>query len=157
MSPTPSSPAERRNETRRMVQNLLDERQAMLVSYCHLIGEEPSRDQARLRRRLEEFCQLLVDYLALGHFEIYTRLDEGTERRERVLRIAREIYPRIASLTQEAIAFNDDFDPARNPLDLSDFPRRLSELGKGLAERLELEDRLIGALLAPREAERDLP
>ena len=150
MSLTATPPEERRNETRRRVQNLLQERQAMLVSYCHLIGKEPYHGHPRLRQRLEEFCELLVDYMALGHFEIYSRLDEGTERREEVVKIAREVYPRIARLTQEAVAFNDDFDPSRDTLDLTDFPRRLSRLGEALAERLELEDRLIGALVGLR-------
>lgn len=137
---------ERRVSSRQTVKNLLAERQEMLVAYCRLAGLEPYTPDKPVRRRLEEFCQLLMDYTAFGHFELYRRISEGDERRRQVLEVAREVYPRIADVTNDAVEFNDTYDASDHPLRLETLPRDLSHLGERLAVRMELEDRLVVAL-----------
>lgn len=138
---------ERRIGTRQMVNNLLAERQEMLVAYCRLAGLEPYDPDKPVRRQLEEFCQLLMDYAAFGHFELYRRISEGGERREQVRSVARQVYADIADATQAAVAFNDKYDASDHDLQLGALPQDLSSLGIRMALRLELEDQLIQALL----------
>ena len=138
---------ERRIGTRQMVGNLLAERQEMLVAYCRLAGLEPYDPDKPVKRQVEEFCQLLMDYTAFGHFELYRRISEGNERRARVAKVARLVYPQIEEVTEKAVEFNDKYDASDHPLKLDSLPNDLSSLGERLALRLELEDRLVEALL----------
>ncbi len=133
--------------TRQMVGNLLAERQEMLVAYCRLAGLEPYNPDKLLKRQLEEFCQLLMDYTAFGHFELYRRISEGDERRVRVAQVARRVYSQIEEVTEKVVAFNDRYDASDHPLKLDSLPNDLSGLGERLALRLELEDRLVEVLL----------
>jgi regulator of sigma D len=138
---------ERRLGTRQMVGNLLAERQEMLVAFCRLAGLEPYNPDKPVKRQLEEFCQLLMDYTAFGHFELYRRISEGNERRVRVAQVARGVYPQIEQVTEKAVEFNDRYDASDHRLKLDSLPNDLSDLGERLALRLELEDRLVEALL----------
>ncbi len=138
---------ERRVGTSQMVGNLLAERQEMLVAYCRLAGLEPYSPDKPVKRLLEEFCQLLVDYTAFGHFELYGRLSEGGERRDRVAKTADEVYSRIADISEQTVVFNDKYDASDHTLSLQSLPEDLSSLGECLALRMELEDRLIGSLV----------
>jgi regulator of sigma D len=99
---------------------------------------------------LQEFCQDLVDYLATGHFEIYRRIEEGEERRDEIIQLAKQIFNRITETTQVAVAFNDLYDTSENfdPAVLNQLPDQLSKLGEELAIRIDLEDRFINTLLS---------
>ncbi len=130
-----------------MVRNLLAERQEMLVSYCRLAGLEPYNADKPVRRQLDEFCQLLMDYTAFGHFELYGRISEGGERRGRVAGVAGEVYSGITDITEQVVTFNDKYDASDHNLDLEPLPHDLSLLGERLAMRMELEDRLVSALV----------
>jgi regulator of sigma D len=141
---------ERRGRTREVIGNLIAERQALLVAYCEVAGLEPYHPDKPVRALLQRFCQLLVDYVAMIHFELYNRIAEGTERRGRVLQVAAQVYPRLAATTDSAIEFNDRYE-VLTPEKLSRWlPEDLSELGQTLAARFELEDRLFESLLARR-------
>ncbi len=144
---------ERRVGTSQMDGNLLVERQEMLVTYCRLAGLEPYSPDKPVKRLLEEFCQLLVDYTAFGHFELYGRISEGGERRGRVAKTAGEVYSQIAEISEQAVEFNDKYDASDHILNLKSLPEDLSRLGEHLALRMELEDRLIGSLVYGIQAE----
>lgn len=139
---------ERRLGTQQMIRNLLAERQEMLVAYCNLAGLEPYRPDKPVKRQLEEFCQLLMDYTAFGHFELYRRISDGSERRQEVMQVARKVFPEIAEITDNAVSFNDRYDASDHVLDLKSLAGDLSELGERLALRLELEDQIVQALMA---------
>lgn len=138
---------ERRSGTRDMVDKLLVERQEVLVMFCRLAGLEPlsSEEQGDI---LQRFCEVLVDYSAFGHFEIYERIIDGSERRGRVVEVAREVYPRIAEASEVAVEFNDKYDSSDHSLDLERLDSDLSKLGEELAVRIEMEDRIVDALTA---------
>lgn len=137
--------AERRSGTHEMIDKLLAERQEVLVIFCQLAGLQPfsHKEDSEL---LQKFCELLVDYSAFGHFEIYERLIDGRERRARVVDVAKEVYPRIAEATEVAVEFNDKYDAADHTLDLDHLDADLSRLGEELAIRIEMEDRIVDAL-----------
>ncbi|MEX2482393.1 MAG: Rsd/AlgQ family anti-sigma factor [Gammaproteobacteria bacterium] len=147
MPTAPAGGAQARPQTRKRIDDMLAERQQMLVLLWELSKLDLDTIDEPVLKLLEDFEELLVDYIAAGHFGLYQRLGEGTERRQPVLDVAREIYPRIARSTDVAIDFSERYDnPAAAPL-RTRLPSDLSRLGEELATRIELEDRLILAML----------
>jgi len=138
---------ERRTRTKAMVEKWLDERQQMLVLYCKLAGIDSFSPDKPEKQLLRDFCQLLVDYVAFGHFEVFDRITTGDERRGRVIKVAREAYPKIAEVTELVVEFNDKYDLSDHRQPLDNLGRDLSILGEDLASRIELEDRVVTALL----------
>lgn len=144
---------ERRDRTRQLIDRLLAERRQMLVLLCRLSGLKPfSADKGTaVKGALEEFCQILVDYIAAAHFGVYQRIADGSERRQSVMELARLSYPRISRTTQAAVDFNERYDSSDHELCLETLEADLSRLGEEIATRIELEDQLI-AVLADRSA-----
>ncbi|MCW8955991.1 MAG: sigma D regulator [Gammaproteobacteria bacterium] len=148
------SATDRRSRTRKEIKQLIAERNEVLSLYCKLAdydNVEISSDDID-PDVLREFCQLLIDYIATGHFELYRRISEGEERRQDILSLAGNIYPKIQQTTQIAVDFNDLFDGGNEfSHELrKQLPQYLSKLGEELANRIELEDRLINTLLSPK-------
>ena len=148
---------DRRSRTRKEIKQLISERNEVLSLYCNLAGcdgnTELDVDNIETET-LQEFCQILIDYIATGHFELYRRISEGEERRQDMIKLANAIYPRIERTTRVAVDFNDMFDGGNSyTSDLRQkLPDELSRLGEELATRIELEDQLINTLLAPKSA-----
>lgn len=139
---------ERREYTRSLIKELLEERQQMWSLYCTLGGMQPFSAAQNPDDKVQEFCQLLVDYISLGHFGIYQRLTDGTERRQRVLAVAGQIYPRIVQAAEMAVEFNDKYENLAGDALSADLAEDLSKLGEELAMRIELEDELIKAMVS---------
>ncbi len=148
MSSQQSRPEERRTNTKDLIEKLLKERQEMLVLFCQVAGLEPYRRSSSLDSLLQAFCQVLIDYTAFGHFEVFGRISEGNERRTGVIRVAEEIYPDFVIASEAAVAFNDKYDISDHELGLEHLPEDLSRLGEELAVRIELEDQLLATMLA---------
>lgn len=142
---------ERRTGSRDVVQKLVAERTEMLSLYCQLAGLQPYGNGKNTRVKhaqelLQKFCQVLVDYIAAGHFSLYERIVNGTERRQQVSTLAENLYPRIAKSTETALDFNDKYDCADHCDIAASFHDDLSKLGEELAARIELEDKLLQQL-----------
>ncbi len=134
-----------------LITKLLKQRQAMLVAFNRLAVLKSYPESASVRLLLRRFCQMLMDYLALGHFEVYQCLEEHSDHSERfraVGRLAKFLYLRIDETTRTAVAFNDRHESQREPASWDSLGRDLSFLGEQLADRIELEDRLITAVRA---------
>lgn len=142
-----TSTAERRVGTQVVIEKLLAERQSLLVMYCELAGMETKPDRDGEDKLLQRFCELLVDYSAFAHFEIYERIIDGRERRGKVVDAARKAYPRIAEASQAAVDFNDKYDANAHALKLEGLHSDLNQLGEDLAVRIEMEDKIIEALI----------
>jgi len=138
-----------RHKTEDMINKLLQERQQMLVHFCRVAGLDPFTPDHPTRQMIEEFCQVLVDYSAFGHFEIYNRILSGEERRRQVLQVADKIYPKIAEATQFAIDFNDKYDALTHTEPLDHLNDDLAVLGEEIAMRIDVEDQLVNALMRP--------
>lgn len=145
-----TTPNERRARTRDEIKRLIEERNSVLSQYYNLAkNSDDDVSTTNTLELLEEFCQDLVDYMAIGHFEIYRRIEEGNERRDEILTLAEKIMPRINTTTQIAIAFNDLYDDTSS-IDneaIEQLPNYLAKLGEELATRIDLEDQLINTLL----------
>lgn len=138
--------AERRQRTHAMIEELLQERKQMWALYWEVAELQPyERHKESLDKILNRFCQILIDYISLGHFGIYQYLLNGTERRRKVLEAAEKLYPAISKTAEAALDFNDRYEKAQltDPERLS---RELSQLGEALASRIELEDQLIDSM-----------
>ena len=147
MSTLSSITKERRSGSQDLVSKLIAERTEMLITFCRLAGIEPYKATDKtVQLLLQEFCQILVDYVAAGHFAVYERILEGKERRREVADIAAEVYERIAQSTDMVLDFNDKYDCEDHCTELGSLAKDLSKLGEELALRIELEDKLLSAM-----------
>lgn len=138
---------ERRTRTAEMIDKLLVERQEMLSLFCQVAGLEPYTSVDSDERTLRKFCQVLMDYIAFGHFEIYERISHGDEKRSDVIKVAEKVYDRVVEATEYAVAFNDKYD-AVGKFEHGKLEKDLSILGEELAIRIEMEDRLVAAMIS---------
>jgi len=141
---------ERRTRLTDTIDSLLLLRQEMFVSYCQLAGVAtfgqrmvPGAQSDQLR----SFCQVMVDYTAMGHFEVYQRIIDGKERRKAVKAVAQKVYPAIADTTNVLVDFNDKYvDFTGTEAELDQLDGDLSKLGEAIATRGDLEDQILAAL-----------
>ena len=108
--------------------------------------DSKDKNSENILESLKNFSQTLVDYTALGHFEIYERIIDGKERREKVKRVANRVYPAISSTTAHIVDFNDKYDGADGQDSLGDLAKDLSSIGEAMAVRIESEDELLREL-----------
>lgn len=136
---------DRRLKSREMIEKLVAERTEMLALYCKVAGLEPYHEKKPVTA-LKEFCEVMVDYVAAGHFALYERIIEGKERRKQLFELAEELYPQIAEVSESVVSFSDKYDASEDKLELDSLSSDLSHLGEQLANRIDLEDRLISRL-----------
>ncbi|MCC6201900.1 MAG: Rsd/AlgQ family anti-sigma factor [Gammaproteobacteria bacterium] len=136
-----------RPRTAHLIEALLEERKEMLVLLWEMTRLEPFRLNETLRETLDRFLGVVVDYIAAGHFGLYQRIAEGTERRHAIVALARESYPRISATTDIVIEFSEKYEAADGATIEASLEQDLSTLAEEMAARIELEDRLILAML----------
>lgn len=144
-----TSREERWEAVQSLIQRWLAERQELVVMYCSLCGMgKLSDDHSKTFKRLEAFCEVLVDYVSAGHFEVYDQLAKEAEAfRDGSIKLFDKLYPGLHETTQSALDFNDSFDAAvQDEQTLVQLKEQLSRLGEQLDRRFELEDRLIEEL-----------
>lgn len=141
---------ERRGSSNELIEHMLKERHQLLSLMLQVSTEQAEEESIQAIPDLEEFVQVLVDYIAAGHFGLYERISEGKERRKAISDLAVEIYPRIEQTTQIALAFDEKYNPENNNTDINHFQADLSKLGEELTTRIELEDQLIELMLEPK-------
>ncbi len=136
-----------RPRTTKMIEGMLEQRKEVLVLLWELSKLGSFSADTSAKDTLDEFLEVLVDYIAAGHFGLYERIAEGTERRKPVVETAAEIYPRIAATTEVAVEFSEKYDTVDEVTLEASLAQDLSTLGEDLATRIELEDKLILAML----------
>jgi len=147
---TISASKERRYAAKTKLNTLMASRTETLALFNQLAGMRPFNPEDDVQMALQEFCEALVDYTASAHFQLYRFIDEGTERRTKVLEIAKQVYPRIADTTQQILDFNEKYDAEENCKSLSGLDQDLSGLGEILADRILYEDQVIEAISSGR-------
>ena len=152
MQPENEAPVvERRAQSHREIGALVESRTDTLALLGELASKQPFKPEHDTQLLLQNFCESLIDYTASAHFNLYRHIDENKERRVNVREIAEELYPRISETTQNILDFNDKYDCEDHCDNLSELANDLSKLGEELADRIELEDQIIGVLCAPRQ------
>ena len=129
-----------------IIDRWLQERQDLLVTYCGLSSlHETTDEEDRQAAKVNSLCQILVDYMSAGHFEVYDQLiKEGREFDDaEALKEAGRLFTTVDKTTEMILDFNDKY---LEPDDLTTLPRDLSRLGEALETRFEAEDRMISVL-----------
>jgi regulator of sigma D len=135
---------ERWGGVHKLIDRWLQARHELVKAYGNLADHEQALASSQERQR---FCQVLVDYVSAGHFEVYEQLTNEAKAfgDERGLELAKQIYPRIEAITETALSFNDLCDTG-DCSDVGALDGRFQHLGQLLHERFELEDCLIEVL-----------
>ena len=142
--------SERRGRSREKLTTLVKTRSETLSLYSELASQRPFEADEVTNEALQEFCQALIDYAASAHFQLYRYISDKLERRTPVLDVADKIYPQIVQTTDSILRFNDKYQDVNLLNDDQDLlvllDADLSSLGETLAERIQLEDQVIGAM-----------
>ncbi|WP_252273618.1 sigma D regulator [Pseudomonas subflava] len=135
---------ERWGGVHQLIDRWLQERHE-LVSAFGALRDKPQASS--FGEDVQRFCEILVDYVSAGHFEVYEQLTVEAKAfgDQRGLELAKQIYPRIEAITEVALAFNDRCDSG-DCRDHASLNGELKRLGQLLHERFELEDCLIEVL-----------
>lgn len=135
------------SRSQQMVRELLEERRELLVQLNRLAGTSPGeRKREPSPQQLQNFCQLLVDYAATGHFGLYETIRNDSSCQDGVWEMASKLYEEVAATTDALLGFNDKYN-CEDHCDLGpDLADDLSAVGEVLATRIELEDRITGPL-----------
>lgn len=129
----------------KLVDRWLADRQTVIVQFCALSGVHVLSGTNASRNRLQKFCQLLLDYVSAGHFEVFYELVREAESFEDgSVEIAKALIPEINGTTAKALDFNDKYAEATQA-PIAWLAKDLSALGELLEERFAFEDRLINA------------
>lgn len=108
------------------------ELRSRVISYLVKLNHALDKDLNDLSQALlSRFCDTLVDYLSVGHFQVF----------QRVVPLAHE-YAAIESTTQLAMTFNDNFGNLRK-VNIPQVKAALEQLALVLGTRFELEDDLL--------------
>lgn len=140
------SARERWGGVNEIVDKWLQERQELLVDYCSLSGVEAfDENNSEHSKKIRHFCQILVDYVSAGHFEVYDQLvQEGRDFGDKqALKTAAVLYKTIDGTTEQLLDFNDKYQETD---DLSALVTDLSHVGQQLESRFEAEDKMIAVL-----------
>jgi len=140
------NPAEQFHAVESLLTNWLSERRAVLARYTALVvASDDLPGSASITQRQRQLCELLVDYVSAGHFEVYNELlheaeafgDDGSA-------LATKLIGDIADTTDVILAYEQKYGSGdQYPETLI---RDLSALGELLESRFVLEDRLIAGL-----------
>jgi regulator of sigma D len=138
-----------------LLETWLQERKKLLVMYCNY-GNNTDDDATGIHPRwadVKRFCQILVDYVSAGHFEVYDQLiREAETANDTSAVLAEKLYPKIHETTQIALDLNDKYATEEHwENHYQDFQHDLSRLGEALSNRFEMEDKLINDMHTSHE------
>jgi len=140
------SAQERWGGVNEIIDRWLQERQQMLVEYCSLSSVDSfDENDEEHGNKLKRLCQIMVDYVSAGHFEVYDQLlkegrdfddSEGLEKGATLFKV-------IDNTTEALLDFNDKYQETD---DMSTLTPDLSDIGQLLETRFEAEDEMIAVL-----------
>lgn len=128
-----------------IIDRWLEERKELLVDYCELSNAVKNSETDNQGGMLRKLCQIMVDYVSAGHFEVYEQLMQEAKDFDDTegLRVAGGLYKTIDATTELILDFNDKYQETD---DLETLNTDLSKVGEWLATRFEAEDRMIEVL-----------
>ena len=144
-----STAKERWGGVSEVIDRWLNERQELLVRFCSIDGlEEFQSTPASITSKIQSFCDILIDYVSAGHFEVYEKLlKQAAEYNGDGKALYDKLYPQLEENTQQNLDFADKYATEelcrKNRASLNS---DLSNLGEALENRFQLEDQLIEQL-----------
>ena len=141
-----SDPQQQFNAVEELLTRWLKERRAVLGKYTEIVVTiDAVSDGSGLRQRQQDLCQLLVDYVSAGHFEVFHELiNEAESFADGSGALAEKLMPAIGDTTEVIMAYEEKYSGEADYPDTLE--RDLSALGEVLESRFVLEDRLIAGL-----------
>ncbi|ABI37518.1 regulator of RpoD, Rsd/AlgQ [Shewanella sp. MR-4] len=134
----------------KLIDQWLENRRKLLVHYCQIAGLPPyGKAEKSLPSfdHVKSFCDLLVDYVSEGHFEVYDQVVNACEKFGATSKtLAQQVLPKITPTTNAALDFNDKYAEAQDDQVLYQLDKDLSELAHTMETRFELEDKLLEVL-----------
>ena len=137
---------DRRRRSRDKLHALVSARTETLSRLTDLANRQPFTPEPGMEKALREFCEALIDYTASAHFQLYRYIADNRERRQALLSIADELYPRIVETTDQILRFNDKYESMSLDNSVQFLAEDLSSLGECIADRILLEDQVIKAM-----------
>ncbi|RUM49272.1 MAG: sigma D regulator [Marinomonas sp.] len=130
-----------------IIDRWLQHRKALVETFVSLrdVGEYTPTDTPKVL----VFCEMLVDYVSTGHFEVYEQLAlEAKEfHDDSALQCLHKLMPEITANTSIVLEFNDKYDTKEHcNKQLVDLPFALQALGVLMDERFAYENQLIEEL-----------
>ena len=129
----------------KLIHDFLSERQEVIKSFYTISGIPPfdnSKSPITLTD-IMDFCQVLLDYVALGHFELYENLftSHGHDISHFHMHFSKESLLQINKTTDVFLDFNDKYSAAN--VDISNLKKDLEKIGVALDSRFSLEDKVL--------------
>lgn len=145
MSPH-SNPQQQFAAVENLLTRWLKERRELLGRYTEIVVALDSAPQAnKLMQRQQALCELLVDYVSAGHFEVFNELlNEAESFADGSEELAQQLMPDIGDTTEVILAYEEKYGSGKAYPET--IKRDLSALGELLESRFVLEDRLIAGL-----------
>lgn len=131
----------------KLIDQWLESRKNLLVTYYRLVGIKPNKEKniPLDEKALIDFGHHLVDYLSSCHFHIYDKIiiqEEGAASPN--LAAGEKLYPLLEDNTQKIMAFYDNYvEKGINEDTILQLDKDLSTVGELLENRFSLEDKLI--------------
>ncbi len=136
-----------------VIDHWLEKRQLVVVEYCKLAALQPCSSKSSLSelpspKKLQCFCQDLVDYISEGHFKVYDMVmakwqSTGFLATDEI----NKAYAEIVRTTDPLLNFTDQYAQISDNDELEGLDDDLSEVGEILETRFELEDYLIQLII----------
>lgn len=132
------------------INEMIKSRQELVLKYMNLlqapVGDDIF-DEEHLHPSKEDivnFCELLIDYVSHGHFDLYPKIVELLEKSSsRSLSIAHRVMPKIEHTTELLLQFNDRYAEDMDESKYETLRNDLDKVGQYLEIRFRSEDRLI--------------
>lgn len=124
----------------------LRERREVLGKYTEIaVGIDGMLAPDALDTRQQSLCELLVDYVSAGHFEVFDELlSEAESFEDGSSSLAERVMPAIGDTTEVILAYEEKYGAGGD--NNGKLKRDLSALGEVLESRFLLEDQLIASL-----------
>ena len=155
MNPLATSDARATADTRATLKDSLKRwlklRQELIIQFntlCQLRPFLSGKDTSYLEGSLITFCQLLLDYMSMGHFQMFEKLLANIENTTTTADIQKAKFEALKDTTLSALTFSDNYS---SKFKIERLERDLSQLGEELALRFDLEDDLINLYVIERQ------
>jgi regulator of sigma D len=141
-----SDPQQQFRSVEELLTRWLKERRELLGRYTEIVvAADSSGNGETLRPRQQALCELLVDYVSAGHFEVFNELlNEAESFADGSGSLAKQLIPAIGDTTEVILAYEEKYGDCDGTE--AKLKRDLSVLGEVLESRFVLEDRLIAGL-----------
>ena len=129
-----------------MIERWIEERRELLLKYCELTEVTDFSDpENNYDTELQQFCEIMVDYVSVGHFEVFEQITKEAEifGNDQGLDKSPELIDKIQTTTELILDFNDKYITAK---DLDALIIDLAALGETFVQRFADEDVLIDLL-----------